>query len=457
MAIQKDALSIKWYLDDRKIRSEPDSAFSKAPLKITLYHRKTGARKHIHANEFFTRGEWDSISQINTSAPPNDATKKQIQRKANLDATISRVRSFNSPDIQSLSQFMQLLTGPVLSNSLGPAYLFQIFDAFTQTKNNPSTRVWYESARKKFYEFTMVHIKGKDPSKFLVADLNKRYIDSFKYWYQDQDKNNSRDAAYSYLRGLRGALNWAMRPKTNNKPKYIKRSQNIFYTDKIVIPEAKRRAEKLTLSEFEFKLFLSVEALSKEEERAKDLQLFMFLFDGIRIGDVMRLERSEIEVRDGITYLNFNPKKTDQYNKDARVEITPQLQHIMDRWPGDDKYVFDILSQDMNEETISRKIKSKTSTINRNLKKLSDRCGLERRISTYSARYSMNHYLLSKGYATKGQLSAMMVNSPKVSEGYFSAREEKFGIQRKLGNILEPEDDEKIKKQKRCEMTSPLT
>jgi len=41
-----------------------------------------------------------------------------------------------------------------------------------------------------------------------------------------------------------------------------------------------------------------------------------------------------------------------------------------------------------------------------------------------------------------------MVNSPKVSEGYFSAREEKFGIQRKLGNILEPEDDEKIKKQK---------
>ena len=92
MAIQKDALSIKWYLDDRKIRSEQDSAFLQAPLKITLYHRKTGARKHIHANEFFTRGEWDSISQINTSAPPNDATKKQIQRKANLDATISRVR-----------------------------------------------------------------------------------------------------------------------------------------------------------------------------------------------------------------------------------------------------------------------------------------------------------------------------------------------------------------------------
>ena len=105
---------------------------------------------------------------------------------------------------------------------------------------------------------------GKDPSKFLVADLNRHYIDIFKLWYQAQDKNNSRDAAYSYLRGLRGALNWAMRPKTNNKPKYIKRSQNIFYTDKIVIPEAKRRAEKLTLSEFEFKRFLSVEALSKD-------------------------------------------------------------------------------------------------------------------------------------------------------------------------------------------------
>ncbi len=130
-------------------------------------------------------------------------------------------------------------------------------------------------------------------------------------------------------------------------------------------------------------------------------------------------------------------KTSKSSGKSSRVEITPEIQSIIDKHSGDEKYVFDILNKDMDEDQVRRKIKSKTSTINENLKKLARRAGIDQHISASVARYSVNHYLTTKGYATREQQSEMMVNSPKVNKGYFDGLDEKFKIQRKLGNILE--------------------
>ena len=168
----------------------------------------------------------------------------------------------------------------------------------------------------------------------------------------------------------------------------------------------------------------------------------MFLFDGIRIGDIFRSENKNIETRDGLTWINFTPMKTSKSSgKSSRVEITPEIKSIIDKHSGDEKYVFDILNKDMDEDQVRRKIKSKTSTINENLKKLARRAGIDQHISASVARYSVNHYLTTKGYATREQQSEMMVNSPKVNKGYFDGLDEKFKIQRKLGNILDKDDN----------------
>ena len=89
MRIEKDPFTIKWYLDDRKIKKLPESQYRKAGLKIVIYDRLRNSRKHISTAFLFTKSEWEDINSINVSNPPKGATKQQIKQKANLDAIIN--------------------------------------------------------------------------------------------------------------------------------------------------------------------------------------------------------------------------------------------------------------------------------------------------------------------------------------------------------------------------------
>lgn len=122
------------------------------------------------------------------------------------------------------------------------------------------------------------------------------------------------------------------------------------------------------------------------------------------------------------------------------------MQRIMDSYPGDDKYIFPILTEGMDEDQVYKKIKSKTSTCSKNLKKLCLIAGLDVHLSTSVSRYSVNHYLTVNNIATRNQVSEIMVNSPKVNLGYFDSKEKKFEIQEKLGDIFGTTTLEQMKK-----------
>ena len=445
MRIEKDPFTIKWYLDDRKIKNHPNSQFTAARLKIIIYDRLRNSRKHISTAFLFTKSEWEVINSINVSNPPKGATKQQIKQKANLDAIINNWQESNNfNSATTIKQLIEKVNGRNSQTDAGPGYLFPIFDLHIETKAKFSTRQYYEGARKKFYEYTISRLNGKDASKFLIDDLDKSYIDGFKWWYESQTKNNSRNAANSYLRALKAVLNWAAKPKQ----KYIRKRQNVFHYEDLVIPEADRRAEKYTLSEADLIVLNNTEPTTDEMLFAKDMFIFQFLFGGVRIGDVFRLEQKDIEERDGVKWINFTAQKTIEHQKSNKVKITPGIQKIMDSYPGNDKYIFPILTEDMDEEAIYKKIKSKTSVCSKNLKKLCMIAGLDAHLSTSVSRYSVNHYLTVNGIATRNQVSEIMVNSPKVNLGYFDSKEKKFEIQEKLGDILKatPEQIEKASK-----------
>ncbi len=50
--------------------------------------------------------------------------------------------------------------------------------------------------------------------------------------------------------------------------------------------------------------------------------IFQFLFGGVRIGDVFRLERKDIEEKDGVKWINFTAQKTIEHQKSNKVKIT---------------------------------------------------------------------------------------------------------------------------------------
>ena len=433
MRIEKDPFTIKWYLDDRKIKKLPESQYRKAGLKIVIYDRLRNTRKHISTSNFFTRSEWEDINSVNVSNPPKGATREQIKQKANLDAIINNWQESNNiKSATTIKQLIAKVNGRNSQTDAGPGYLFPIFDLHIETKAKFSTRQYYEGARKKFYEYTISVLKGKDASMFLIDDLDKNYVHNFRMWYQTQTINNSRNAANSYLRALKAVLNWAAKPKQ----KYIRKRQNVFHYEDIVIPEADRRAEKYTLSEGDLKTLVYTQPTTDEMLFAKDMFIFQFLFGGVRIGDVFRLERKDIEEKDGVKWINFTAQKTIEHQKSNKVKILPGMQRIMDSYPGDDKYIFPILTEGMDEDQVYKKIKSKTSTCTKNLKKLCLIAGLDAHLSTSVSRYSVNHYLTVNNIATRNQVAEIMVNSPKVNLGYFDSKEKKFEIQEKLGDVL---------------------
>ena len=416
------------------IKNRPKSQFVAARLKIVIYDRLRNSRKHVNTAFLFTRSEWEDINSINVSNPPKGATKQQIKQKANLDAIINNWQESNNfNSATTIKQLIEKVNGRNSQTDAGPGYLFPIFDLHIETKAKFSTRQYYEGARKKFYEYTISHLKGKDASKFLIDDLDKSYINGFKWWYESQTKNNSRNAANSYLRALKAVLNWAAKPKQ----KYIRKRQNVFHYEDIVIPEADRRAEKYTLSQQDLIVLNNTEPTTDEMLFAKEMFIFQFLFGGVRIGDVFRLERKDIEEKDGIKWINFTAQKTIEHQKSNKVKIFPEMQRIMDSYPGDDKYIFPILTEGMDEEAIYKKIKSKTSVCSKNLKKLCLIAGLDVHLSTSVSRYSVNHYLTVNNIATRNQVAEIMVNSPKINLGYFDSKEKKFEMQEKLGDIFE--------------------
>jgi len=291
MAIEKDPFTVKWYLDDRKYKLNP---LKQVPLKIDVYNRSTQKHKHYNVNEYFTRAEWEQINSINVSDPQKEATRDQIQRKAQLDAIMQKFRDCNNSKIATtLTQFNNALTGNVISKKTAAAYLFQIFDKFIETRENISTIEYYEAASKKFFTFTTIYNKEK-AEDFLIDDLDKPFIEEFRKWYVAQTINSSENTANSYLRALRAVLNWASKKRQG----YIKKKQNVFKYDNIVIPEATRRASKYTFSEANLKTFLLSPVTTREEERAKDffeLILFRcFVFSRLQLEQLLLIARKTV-------------------------------------------------------------------------------------------------------------------------------------------------------------------
>ena len=95
--------------------------------------------------------------------------------------------------------------------------------------------------------------------------------------------------------------------------------------------------------------------------------------------------------------IEFNQSKTEGLSQRKRdVWITDEIQWIMDKYPGGSKYIFNFLKDDMAPDQITVYCKSKLSTINKNLKRLSAKIEETPSLSIKYARYSAATYIKKK-------------------------------------------------------------
>ena len=135
--------------------------------------------------------------------------------------------------------------------------------------------------------------------------------------------------------------------------------------------------------------------------------------------------------------IDFDPVKTEgRSERKGEVWITDSLQEIMDKYPGEGKYIFNFLKDEMTPFDITSYRSSKSSTINKNLKKLAAKIEGMPPLSTKHARYSAASYIKKMTGASNQQVSELMVNSPKMAEGYIDTPEEKKAMQSVLSDVF---------------------
>lgn len=454
MRTSKPPFKISFYLDQRFARYgqkrigqsrtkriqgiKPVGKKNSFTLVVRVYSRFEKKVQFFNTGRHYTVEQWNSIENANTLKEKDPWIK---QTRAEVDAILSRFELYNDPKYKTLQQFESALEQNVEAITPEKSYLIVIwekyltnFAAFTSDSNKQH----HMAAIKSFVEF--LNITGKDPKTFLVQNVNKSFLESYLKYKQDEGKIKTSSIA-SYLDDLKTAIMYAQ-----DELKLISEQDNPFVGKKgFKIPKKRRRADDYTLDVPQLKSFLEAPILNQEEQKARDIFAMLFLMGGHRINDLLLLRKDSIKESRGDKYFEMTPNKTARSSgKVAKILITDQIKNLIDKYPGQGKYVLDVIPEDTPTREEKRIGKNKYRKLVDRVKDISKRIEGLPNISWSFSRYSVNHYLTVNDYATRSQIAELQVNSTEVNKGYFSdVGNKKFEIQEKLSGVIDTKEKKK--------------
>lgn len=115
-------------------------------------------------------------------------------------------------------------------------------------------------------------------------------------------------------------------------------------------------------------------------ELSRDLYLFSFYAQGMSFVDVVFLKKGNI-VGETIIYNRHKSKQLIQ------IVITPQMNQLMKKYAGNGEYIFPIIDVN-NPQSVYHQYRLALTNINRHLQKIELSLGIQKRITTYTARHT---------------------------------------------------------------------
>ena len=176
--------------------------------------------------------------------------------------------------------------------------------------------------------------------------------------------------------------------------------------------------QKLTINEI-----MKIEKLNLDADKlldlARDLFIAQFYLLGIRYGDAVRLQWSN--VIDGRLIYTMNKTSVTK-----SIKLTGKVKLIFEKYKKNEsqKHIFPILpenSDKLNEFEIYRIISNQNVIINRNLKKIAKLINSHTTISTHIARHSFADYLRSKNVSIYSISDFMGHSNVKITQQYLSS------------------------------------
>lgn len=204
-----------------------------------------------------------------------------------------------------------------------------------------------------------------------------------------------------YVRNLRVAYNKAISNKSIDRDAYPFGKAS---DDKYEVPTGKNIKKALVKDDIE-KLMKFQLPRNSNMAKGRDYWIFSYLANGMNIKDMASLKYENI----GTNSINFIRSKTARSTrknpKTITVAYTDEIKVIIEQWGNKPKnpkeYIFHILKKGMNQEEIVLKVASAVDFINNNIKAVAKLAGVNKNITTYTARHSWATVLKRAGVSTE--------------------------------------------------------
>lgn len=283
------------------------------------------------------------------------------------------------------------------------------FDKYIETlelNDKISTAMGYRCAKTSIEKFNKT---------LTFADVTPKFLKEYEKWMFKQD--NGVTTISMYLRCLRAIYN----------QQNIDRSIYPFGTGskKYNIPKTKNTKKALTIKEIG-KIYNYESESNTSEDMAKDYWLFLYMSNGMNVKDFCLLKWKDISNN----MLTYNRAKTRSSNKEAKrisVALKDESLTIIKKWgqPSIQKeaYIFPHFNDKMDATERRKVCQNLTKTINKYMKRIAKKVGINKNVTTYYARHSFATVLKRSGAKIEMISELLGHSNVSVTENYLDSFE----------------------------------
>ncbi|PSR55898.1 recombinase XerD [Adhaeribacter arboris] len=310
--------------------------------------------------------------------------------------------------------------------------VFSAFDKQIQKleeEERVGTRESYESARNSLISFVkrMPPFSTKGLTKDQIAARKKEFevrpplpfinvtvefLKSYEKWMKKHGR--SRTTIGIYLRPLRALFNVTIEAGDLSKEFYP------FGKRKYKIPSGSN--VKKALEEEDIALLFNYHSENENELWARDMWILTYLANGINMKDIAHLKNEDLD-KEHITFIRAKTELTTIENqRPIIVTITPLITEIIKRWRSADysprAFVFPILNRGMTPKEEHSKVRDTVKKVNKYIRQIAQKQGIEDDVTTYVARHSMATVLNDAGVPTSFISDLLGHGTEKTTKSY---------------------------------------
>lgn len=414
--MEKGTVDVCVWLDTRRKKAN-----GKYPVKVKVYHRPSTERKYYPTEFEFSEDEFNSIWNSNKPRSEVKQIKLALQEiEAKAYHTANAIEPFNFETFEK-----RLFIGAKDATDAFFHYASTIEDLKAEGRLGNASN--YDLSMKSIKAFMKMEI-GREPKKLNFNDITVAWLNRYEKFMLKQGKSYTTIGIY--LRHLRAVFNKAIEEKD------IERSIYPFGKRRYQIPAGK--GEKKAFSKDELSLLYHAEALTPEQQKAKDFFFFSYSCNGMNVKDIAQLRYSDIE-DDKLSFYRAKTINTAKGNlRKVEVCLTDKPKAIIQQYGQKNTHsgqlVFDIINDRMTEEQKRSSIQAFTRFINQHLKKLAIHAGLNGDVSTYWARHSFATNAIRSGASMEFVSEALSHSNLKTTQTYFAGFSD--DDKRKMAEVL---------------------